>query len=178
MAAARPYSSLNTARNEIRLITLAPSPSFESTIPCHLFHRSLDTETEGPFDALSYTWGDASSRRLISLNGNKFSVTANLHTALRHLRYTADQRVLWIDELCINQDNIPERNQQVTKMQEIYQRAAKVVVWLGPASKTSDLAFAFLAEASLKAPEIDDWLPRNLRAQNRSKIMGSLLRYC
>ena len=175
MAAVHSYSPLDSSRNEIRLITLMPSWNFQSKITCHLFHRSLDIDTERPFDALSYTWGDTHSRRYISLNGTKFSVTASLYSALRHLRYTADPRVLWIDALCINQDDIPERNQQVTQMQKIYQRAAKVIVWLGPASINSDLAFAFLAEASLNAPHIDTWLPLNLRTKSRSKFWKA---YC
>lgn len=55
-------------------------------------------------------------------------------------------------------------------MQKIYQRATKVIVWLGPASKNSDLAFAFLTEASLNALDLDTWLPRNLRTKSRSKF--------
>jgi hypothetical protein len=60
-----------------------------------------------------------------------FFVTENLNTALPHLKYTQDERVIWIDALCINQDHILESNQQVTVMRDIHQKAIKVIVWLG-----------------------------------------------
>jgi hypothetical protein len=40
----------------------------------------------------------------------------------------------WVDALCIDQNNIPEKNSQVSKMKEIYEGAKKIVVWLGPAA--------------------------------------------
>jgi hypothetical protein len=118
--------------------------------------------------ALSYRWGDAKLRRPISLNGRNFLVTENLEITLRHLRCVEGKRAVWIDALCINQDCIPERNEQVTKMPQIYQRAEKVVVWPGPASSNSDIAFQFLMEASLKRLENEAWLLRNLKTPSRS----------
>src|SRR5436853_6511842 len=114
MATEHQYHHLDYSRNEIRLVVLAPSRSFKSKISCKLIYRSLDAMI--PFEALSYTWGDASSRQLISLDGCEFSVAANLGIALRYLRYPEDTRYIWIDALCINQDDVSERNQQVTKM--------------------------------------------------------------
>ncbi|KAK0641891.1 heterokaryon incompatibility protein-domain-containing protein [Cercophora newfieldiana] len=52
--------------------------------------------------------------------------------------------MLWVDALCINQADIPERNKQVKRMAQIYRRARKVVAWLGPESSTSDGALATL----------------------------------
>jgi len=98
-------------------------------------------------------------------------VTENLDTALRSLRYTYDERVIWIDALCINQGDIRERTQQVTKMREIYSRATKVVVWLGTSSHHTKLAFDLLAEASLKKLEIEDWLPKTFQSSDRSKSL-------
>src|SRR5277367_3747830 len=110
MATTHPYLPLDVSRNEIRLVILKPSRSFKTEVSCTLVHRSLDSEA--PFEALSYTWGDASSKRLIFLNERMFLVTKNLNTALRQLRYTQDERVIWIDALCINQYDIVERNHQ------------------------------------------------------------------
>jgi hypothetical protein len=132
MATAHPYLPFDVSRNEIRVVILAPSRSFKAKASCKLVHWSLDDNA--PFEELSYTWGDANPKRQICLNGRKFLVTWNLDTALRDLRYVEDEKIIWKDALCINQDDIPECNQQVTKMREIYQRAAKVVAWLGPAS--------------------------------------------
>ncbi|KAK4442000.1 heterokaryon incompatibility protein-domain-containing protein [Podospora aff. communis PSN243] len=39
---------------------------------------------------------------------------------------------LWVDALCIDQENVAERSHQVNLMAAIYKAAARVVVWLGP----------------------------------------------
>ena len=52
--------------------------------------------------------------------------------------------MLWVDALCINQQDIPERNDQVKKMCRIYSKASCVLIWLGAESKTSGLAVSTL----------------------------------
>lgn len=37
---------------------------------------------------------------------------------------------IWVDAICINQDNIPERNSQIAQMREVYLSAYTVSVWL------------------------------------------------
>ncbi|ENH72736.1 Heterokaryon incompatibility protein 6, OR allele [Fusarium oxysporum f. sp. cubense race 1] len=59
------------------------------------------------------------------------SITESLHEALWHLRKPDEDRMLWVDALCIDQTNIKERGHQVNRMGEIYKKADKVVVWLG-----------------------------------------------
>lgn len=51
--------------------------------------------------------------------------------------------MLWADAICIDQNNIPERNQQVRIMRKIFSQADRVLSWLGPAADSSDLAFDF-----------------------------------
>lgn len=115
-----------------------------SSIKCTLCCASL--QQRPAYDALSYVWGDQTTKRPIQVNGRLFGVTENLKSALRHLRYWDERkRVIWIDALCINQADIPERNQQVRQMDDIYRNAAKVVVWLGPETNTSSEAFDWLA---------------------------------
>jgi hypothetical protein len=101
MATAHTYSPLNISRNEIRVVILEPSQSFKAKVVCRLIHRSLDSDAA--FEALSYTWGDGSAKRPISLNRDEFLVTKNLDTTLRYLRYVSDERAILIDALCINQ---------------------------------------------------------------------------
>jgi hypothetical protein len=173
MATIYRYLPLDDSRNETRLIILLPSRPFKAEVTCRLFYQLLDDNHR--FEALSYTWGDPNSKLPLSLNGREIKVTKNLDKALCYLRYADDQRILWIDALCINQEYIPERNQQVAAMHKIYQRAAKVIVWLGPASKNGNFAFDLLAEASSKKIEIDDWLIRNLKMRSRSKFWEA---YC
>lgn len=56
-------------------------------------------------------------------------ITPNLRDALR--KWMGTPTLLWIDAICINQQDILERNQQVNLMATIYQRATIVRVWLG-----------------------------------------------
>jgi hypothetical protein len=85
------------------------------------------------YEALSYTWGSEDSQNAILLDGKTFLVRDNLWEALIRLRMRDEERVLWIDAICINQDDISERNQQVRIMPHIYTRAQVVLVWLGSA---------------------------------------------
>ena len=59
------------------------------------------------------------------------SVTPNLKHALQRLRHGTEELVLWVDAICINQDDIPERNAQTANMRAIYQSSESVAVWLG-----------------------------------------------
>jgi Heterokaryon incompatibility protein (HET) len=84
----------------------------------------------------------------ITVNDSTFFVTPNLSAALKALRRSAKfggkSRTLWIDAICINQGDVNERNHQVAQMQEIYAGAQEVVVWLGPADSTIELAGSFV----------------------------------
>lgn len=57
-------------------------------------------------------------------------ITENLHAALRHLRDPALERIMWIDAVCIDQNNLDEKGEQVQFMAEIYAKASCVIVWL------------------------------------------------
>jgi hypothetical protein len=56
-------------------------------------------------------------------------ITPNLFAALRNARATSSAMNLWIDQLCIDQKNIIDRNEQVSKMGAIYRAAGCVIVW-------------------------------------------------
>lgn len=83
------------------------------------------------YEALSYVWGDPRSVCSILVNEKAFPVTHNLFLALKHLRLPYNERKLWVDAICINQEDVEERSQQVQIMQKIYWRARRVIVWLG-----------------------------------------------
>jgi len=52
--------------------------------------------------------------------------------------------VLWIDTICISQNDLEERNQQVRFMNMIYHNARRVLVWLGKEADESDIAIDYL----------------------------------
>ncbi|SCO76815.1 related to heterokaryon incompatibility protein het-6 [Fusarium oxysporum] len=90
-----------------------------------------------PYEAISYTWGDALKSEEIILNGKSMAVTEAVHDILLRRADFWKPRYIWIDSICINQENIEERNAQVPKMTEIYENASRVIVWLGYANDAS-----------------------------------------
>jgi len=154
------YSELDIQAGDIRLVVLYPGKTGEP-IRCSLIQESL-TQVRS-YEALSYTWGDPRDTKPILLNERPFSATKNLEAALRHLRYEDDNRFIWIDAICINQNDIRERNLQVRRMLKIYSSAAQVLVWLGEGNEQSDKAMDFMiriskSKANLEFPWEDESL--------------------
>ncbi|KAH7350605.1 heterokaryon incompatibility protein-domain-containing protein [Rhexocercosporidium sp. MPI-PUGE-AT-0058] len=136
------YSPLGA--NEFRLLTLHPrfpdshedvSPR-EFPISCTLIPYSRAQSP--PYKALSYTWGDPSNTAPITVNGSTFHVTANLFAALEHIRDDTSAVTLWIDAICINQQDDMEKTEQVKMMKEIYDSSEHARAWLGPAGDGTD----------------------------------------
>ncbi|KAK0629341.1 heterokaryon incompatibility protein-domain-containing protein [Bombardia bombarda] len=113
-------------------------------------HGQQLPEYEPKYDALSYTWGTAAVSEFAEIQVHPeqpiqaLGIRPNLASALRHLRLPAGIRVLWIDAICINQDDMEERSEQVQRMADIYSRAHQVVAWLGNEGDGSQQAFATL----------------------------------
>lgn len=128
--------------DEIRLLTIHPATDTDSPVHVSLHHASLGIEetTASPYYALSYCWGDPADPPEITLNGVQVAVTRNLHRALRRFRSPGLKRPIWIDALCINQQDLAERSVQVLRMRELYSRAELVLVWLGQDFDTSQAA--------------------------------------
>ncbi|KAL8747764.1 MAG: hypothetical protein Q9190_000422 [Brigantiaea leucoxantha] len=115
---------------EIRLLQLHPSQTFDADVHCTIHHALLNDRPS--YEALSYTWGDPGKRSRIECNGaGTLSTTMNLDSALRHLRLPDSSRALWVDAVCINQEDLDERSRQVLLMRDIYAQAEQVVAWLG-----------------------------------------------
>ena len=120
----QPYRPLRSKRAEIRLLHLH-SGSGEDAVSCVLEHAFLDREGERPsYETISYHWGDALVRENIVVDGVDLSVAVNTAAALRRMRKASNNRVLWIDAVCINQDDYDERSQQVELMTEVYHYSA------------------------------------------------------
>lgn len=126
----RLYEAINSSDQEIRLLELLPG-TFSDTIKFHLYKARL--KDSPVYEALSYAWGrELHDEEPALVNGAPFIVTDNLDCALRYLRSPRTRRTLWIDAICINQEDTFERNQQVQLMCFIYSNATTVLVWLHP----------------------------------------------
>jgi hypothetical protein len=141
-------------------------------IRCEVFEASLDDSPS--YDALSYTWGLASCPHYpILLNGRTFLARENLWLALYQLQNTAEPVVIWIDAICIDQENTQERDHQVRMMKAIYEQANHVLVWLGPSYRQSKLAFQLVCEIHDHRRE-DDWVTQRLQLLDIPKCLKAL----
>jgi hypothetical protein len=131
------------SQDHFRLLYLEPGPK-SSEIHCKLATFAL--QSAPPYEALSYTWGEAVLSRKIICNGSSLQVTSNLHDALQYLRQIEGERIVWIDAVCINQTNPQERTAQVGIMKNIYSKADHVVIWLGKDTDDDETAFAILEQ--------------------------------
>lgn len=101
------------------------------------------------YEAVSYTWDGQVPSCSIQCDGQKILVTANIKEAISALRLVDQPRRLWIDQVCINQEDIDEKSAQVSMMGEIFSKAQKVLVWLGSSSPSSSSAIEFLRNIAL-----------------------------
>lgn len=97
----------------IRLLSIEPSTNQDAALRCQLMTTNLGTHPE--YEALSYVWGEPFDPASITLNGVDFAITKNLSLALHRLRLPDKERRLWVDAICINQNFMLERNQQVSR---------------------------------------------------------------
>jgi hypothetical protein len=135
--------------DEFRLIDIQPGKP-EDPICCSLFTtRARDSPN---YEALSYTWGNPDDKQSIQCRaaaGNRAGhllVTQNCASALRRLRLEDSPRTVWIDSICIDQNEVTERNHQLGLMAKIYTQAEQVVIHLGEASEDSDSAIDWLRQ--------------------------------
>lgn len=141
----------------IRLLRILPATAELSPIECEVVRcNRLDSASTHPYEALSYVWGSADTPRAISIGNHNVPVGMNLHAALSHLRDRAVERFMWIDALCINQEDPKEKARQVQFMAKIYAKANRVTVWLGEAANDSDEALEELRQTAAKQSNFTD----------------------
>lgn len=145
----------------IRLLLIDPeSPSLRCTL------RAYSPSEIPSYLCLSYVWADlgpmlnrgrdfreaelevphfsyADSAQIV-LNGHRYSIGANLHAALLGLRQHLNGKPIWVDAICINQNDKDEKTAQAARMGEIYGAAKKVLIWLGRRHIQRDAAFRIL----------------------------------
>ncbi|KAI1503912.1 heterokaryon incompatibility protein-domain-containing protein [Biscogniauxia marginata] len=150
-----PYQDL--VDTDIRLIKILPG-AVQDDIECYLDQMPLSTDPK--YYALSYVWGDDSIRRTITVNGQPFQITNNLHEALHQFRQFPEHGYLdnyfWVDAICINQEDLDERSHEVSRMMEIYRSSLQVLVWLGPNGPPANSAFKKLLRNTVS---YRNWVP-------------------
>lgn len=115
----------------IRLLRVLP---LDDDAPDDLVCELTVADTSEEYLALSYVWGPAEPSQNLQLKADTSSGTLNirqnLYEFLLQARQRSDENWFWVDAICIDQDSVSERNEQVQHISLIYKSAAKVVVWL------------------------------------------------
>jgi hypothetical protein len=158
------YKHSALTENDIRLLIVNRGEPLDDivvslkTVSTEKLRRSYE------YEALSYHWGEGeaihpiyvrdslptdaikSMDEAVLLGMKRIYVKPNLYKALRSLRLKDGEIVLWVDAICINQDNEEEKKLQVAKMAQIYSMAERVCIWLGPSDKRSENAMKFISD--------------------------------
>lgn len=143
--------------DEIRILELSSGRGDEAL---HGTLRKERLKHFADYEALSYTWADyeagASSARHSSSSAiylgvfwDILQITPNCAKALRRLRFPRRTRCIWVDSICIDQENESECTHQVKLMRSIYSNACTVLVYVGERSESSDLAMNLLRRPKL-----------------------------
>ncbi|KAH7000718.1 heterokaryon incompatibility protein-domain-containing protein [Ilyonectria destructans] len=127
-----------------------------------------DLVSSPSFTALSYVRGEkGTSRRTITCQpqGFTFEITTGCYEALWQLRKKYGSLTIWVDAICINQEDDDEKTSQILLMREIYSLAECVYVWLGVGDEASDKAMDYLkrcAKMMARLPFEDVVAPKSI----------------
>ncbi|KAJ0423594.1 heterokaryon incompatibility protein-domain-containing protein [Aspergillus carlsbadensis] len=140
----RPVYAPLRREDEIRLLVLEPGTG-KDPIRCRLEHAVLSEKPD--YEALSYVWGDPTKIDYITCDDATVRVRESIFGALHALRRPGEERILWVDVLCINQPDSVEKGRQVELMGEIYAGSRQVLVWLGISTPATENALGTIAKA-------------------------------
>jgi hypothetical protein len=161
------YTPLNRANQEIRLLRFKNVPfgleNYErKLLRCTTVTVSLAQNRE--YRTLSYVWGDDTRCKPLVVDGKLMNITASLDLALRHLILFQDllRQPIWIDAVCINQEDNEEKAWQVRMMKDIYMKAKSSIGWLGLPDEVSRLALETVWEAELYREFVFAFDPRRI----------------
>jgi hypothetical protein len=133
--AVHPIYGATLKPSEFRLACLAPPESQDDPIHVHLEAFADDSHPE--YETVSYVWGGENGDSTLSqpiFVGHHWDIlfqTENCQNMLRSIRPARGIRLVWVDALCINQQNLQERASQVAKMRRIYEQCTRVIAYLG-----------------------------------------------
>lgn len=103
-------------------------------INCSLQHFEFCQEGLPDYKAISYTWGSETPLYTVLVNGKPFSVRQNLWRFLQQYSLgllDLESSLIWVDQICIDQESLSEKGHQLGLMSSIYSQASQVISWLG-----------------------------------------------
>jgi hypothetical protein len=132
MATLQNYTYSPLPVESIRILDLHPGPA-DAPLVCDIVVQHLGGEG---YQALSYVWGNPTQAAFVKcideMNQGVIGVGASLAKAMTAFRLPDQKRRIWVDALCINQEDVEERQSQVRMMGAVFGQATQVLCWLGP----------------------------------------------
>ena len=120
------YQKLDTP-SSFRLLQIERPPD-DTNAPCHYSLIQTTLDQAPPYETLSYVWGTTDQSEMVTLRNGKFlRITKLLKEALPFVERQCSTGYLWIDQICIDQDDRNERGQQVKLMGQIYSSCSRVL---------------------------------------------------
>lgn len=137
------WEPLESPQEQLRLLYLLPGAQDEPINgELYTFYR----ETAPAYTAMSYSWGNAGDNEPLSINGITLSLRRSCHYVLWQARAHVGGSFIWIDSICIDQENLQEKGHQVRIMGSIYASADLVLVCIGPGTEDIDTITALAPE--------------------------------
>jgi hypothetical protein len=146
-----PYTYSPLPPRHIRMLILGAGG--KGTVLCGKIITGEPAELK--YCALSYVWGNGGQSASIYIDGRPLPITETLCCALLNLRNKEKGTCIWIDQICINQRSITERNEQVSRMGEIYAKAELVIAWLGESTPATEWIFPALCNVDDSTANLD-----------------------
>lgn len=146
------------AEDAIRVVVLDAATDEAVPLTCSLMQYPRSARAV-EYYAVSYVWGKPEFTQSLEVrhDGDDTSylrITPSVDVLLRHLRTLSDSCYLWIDAICLNQNDEAEKAQQIPMMGRIYEEAKGVHIWLGPSVPLTPKLFAFFRKSS-RIPEAE-----------------------
>ncbi|KAG9498359.1 hypothetical protein J7337_009164 [Fusarium musae] len=107
--------------------------------------RVVPLDDPPEYTAISYCWDNSADIARIEFhNGDSLPLSQTLLDLFISLMKKSSKFTVWIDAICINQQDTVEKEFQVPLMGKIYSRSAEVLVWLGKSDDVTKNAFRFM----------------------------------
>lgn len=186
----------------VRLANLLPSVDRESVIRVNILEQ-IHPETS-VYEALSYAWktesqlelvlcepierheatyssGDTerSEERLVRRRDRRSiaTITTDLAEAIRCLRRPEQERLLWIDALCVRNGDHSDVAQQLNLTRTLYSKAQCTFLWIGSQDTSTAGMLGLIETLSDATGKVTEALERNEHIQARADKSQSPLEH-
>lgn len=132
----------------------------------------------GAFRALSYVWGPEQpghKKRILVTPQGILRIKSSLGAALQKLRHKTKELVLWVDAICINQEDDDEKVRQISLLPQMFQRAICTLAVVTTDDKSEQTVRTLLQIAAVQAygSDVSKWPEELGLAQTRVPWMHS-----